>query len=107
MGIDVSAYAVYGIKIDYDDEFSDAYNDTDEPKDFSVIFDGMFGEYIVIGHVLFAAYLDEDAEFTEINVNDLKKYDEEIRTEFMKKFPNHYHLIDGKQFKLFAFVYYS
>lgn len=50
MGISTHVYAILGVKIPWDDEFNDAheqvYDDSDLPD---MIFDGMGGEYTVLG----------------------------------------------------------
>lgn len=61
MGINTHYYTVYGVKINsYDDELSDAvygegnlYQTTENNENLDIIMDGMGGDYMVIGKVLF------------------------------------------------------
>lgn len=56
MGVDVRAISIYGIKIDYDKKLAERIDELDHYKwesDPHILVDGMCGEYMILGPVLF------------------------------------------------------
>ena len=111
MGISTHYYTIYGIKTNYSSEFSegsydDVYNDEDTPF---VLIDGMSGEYMVFGKVLFDSgdlrWGDTKDCYVEIDQSSLPQIEVEYREAFVKKFPDFEHLIEG-EFKLMTLVHY-
>lgn len=112
MGVSTNFYTIFGVKLDWNDEFSDAYNDRyDNPELPNVILDGMCGEYIVLGKILWDSgdmrYGFEDSVGTgEIDLASRPQVEAEYREKFLKVFPDFAHLID-KPFKLICLAHYS
>ena len=105
MGVDVTFYTVYGIKLESNQEFLDEYYDLD-PRDLDVINDGMSGEYMVLGKVL--SSLDEfsNIQFKEISLVNLDSLKAQYKSKFKEYFPKYWKLVN-KEFKLLCFVHYS
>ena len=112
MGIDINVYAVMGTKVDWDDSFSDAYDavydDHDTPE---VIMDGMCGEYMVFGQLLwdsgnFRWGVEEGSQFMKIDMVSLPKIEAEYKQAFVKKFPTFADYMD-RPFDLLVFTHVS
>lgn len=101
MGVDITAYTVYGVKIEYDSEFCDAYYDNEELEEY-VIIDGMGGEYMVLGAQL---YVGGDG-FETIDISALPERKAEVVAAFKKYMPEYAHLLDG-EWQILAFMHYS
>lgn len=125
MGINIHVYTVYGVRLDWNDAFYEAYEEVEEalldefglckpkPKDRQVeaIMDNMMGEYMVLGPILY-----DSGDFR--NGTDMNHYQEieevglfgkwlEYKKEFSKLYPEHVHLLEGKLVKLMNFIHYS
>ena len=115
MGISTNYYTVYGIKYGYDDvpeDFMEHFDDIGYGKGMpTVIVDGMSGEYIIFGQILFDSgdlrWGEIEDAYVEIDLDILPELEAKYRKDFAAKFPQHTHLIDGKPFKLMTFVHYS
>lgn len=106
MGVDVATYTVFGVKLPYDDDFTDAMYAGDayrEVEDF-VVADGMSGEYIVIGKKLFDS--EKSEEFQAIDIGTLPAAEGEVRQKFAEHFPTRLAMLDGP-WQLMTFVHYS
>ena len=112
MGVSTNIYVMFGTKIKWDDNFSEAYekvyDDNDTPF---VVFDGMGGEYIVFGELLwdsgdFRWDLEGGDSFKEISVNSLPEIEREYKENFTKKFPEFSHLMND-EFFILSFTHYS
>ena len=113
MGVSTNFYTMYGIKTDWLDDFSEAYEDVYEKnEDLPFILMGaMCGDYMVFGSILFdsgdARYGFEDGDsFKEIDLTTLKDREERYKKEFIAKFPQFAHLMDAP-FKLISIAHYS
>lgn len=112
MGISTNFYCVYGVRTDWDNEFSELYDAVyDDPDTFQVIFDGMSGEYMVFGKILFdsgdARFGYEEGDiFNKHTIDQLKKLEVKYRTAFAKKFPD-CKILDDREFSVLSFVHYS
>lgn len=109
MGVDVTAYTVYGVKIDYDNEFCDAYYEDDDVNAAMqeyVVADGMGGRYIVLGAKLFHGCAYDDAGFEIIDISALQEKKEEAIMAFKKHMPGYAHMLDG-DWQILAFMHYS
>lgn len=112
MGISTNFYTICGIKTEWIDDFSDAYDevygDQDNPY---VLFDDMGGKYIIFGEVLFNS---GDARFgfkggdhfKEIDLSKLSEIETNYKKQFVEKFPQFEHLID-QPFKVMTLTHYS
>ena len=113
MGISTHYYTVYGIKHEWDDQFAEVldevYGDSDLPN---VILDGMGGEYMILGEILFDSgdlrYGEFEDQFKEIDLKSLAKIEKKYIENFKKKFPKWHKLVARKyKFKLMTFAHYS
>jgi hypothetical protein len=104
MGVDVTAYTVYGVKLDYDSELVDTIYDKDEND--MIVADGMCGEYVVLGKILQSHDTCGNPEFVFTDLNKLPEYEAEYKKDFQEKFPEFFHLVD-KPFRLMSFLHYS
>ena len=112
MGISTHIYCVYGVKIPWDDAFSDAhelvYNDEDLPD---LIFDGMGGDYVVLGKILYDSgdfrwgFENGDVAKT-IDVAALPSIEQAYRRQFAQKFPDFVGFLN-QPFQLQVFMHLS
>ena len=112
MGIDTHFYSIWGIKTEWNDSFNEAYNEIEEqlvdefgygksyPKERQVelLSDGMCCEYMIFGVKLYDSgnmrYWDDMNNYTEIDLNNLEKQEQEQKEIFKKLYPDHFYLID-------------
>lgn len=111
MGVDATAYLVYGVKFEGEeitetlDELREAMYDNDDND--MVIYDGMCGQYMVFGHIFSHQEVHSDYEMVEIDATDLPNVSWEYRKMFKDKYPEWPDILEGKKFKLLSFVHYS
>lgn len=127
MGVNINVYTVYGVKTAWDDNFFEAHETIEEtlvdefgygkpiPADRQIetIIDGMGGDYFVFGKILYDSgdfrYCDDMNDFKEIDCSLTAL--NSIKTEYMEKFnrlyPEHIHLLEGKDWKMFNIIHYS
>lgn len=110
MGINVHIYTVLGARLPYDSEFSEAHNKIyNIPTCPTLWFDGMGGEYIVIGTPL---YYSGDARYgwdnypgdKELEVSELETIEKTYKENFLAHFPDFEHMVKDK-FKLVMFMH--
>lgn len=115
MGVDTRFITMFGVKIDWSDEFSDAYEDAYAADDYNgsnlpyVIMDGMMGEYMVFGEPLLeteSMRWEAPSGFVEVDVNELDKHREMYIQKFGETFPDFAHIVDVP-WKVISFVHYS
>lgn len=111
MGISTNIYTFYGVKIGYDEAFTEAYDEVYNDLKVPVIIDGMMGEYIVFGEQLFDSgdfrYGMEDGDScSETELEALSELREKYIEEFCKYLPEFRHLIDV-EWKIICFTHYS
>lgn len=125
MGINTHVYSIFGVRTEWNEEFSEAYEDLYEQNidrygydkepasaQVEVIMDGMSCEYMVFGVEL---YDSGDARWGEmLNANEVEINQEildNMRTEYMEKFrrlyPDHYEWLAAKPWKLVNLVHFS
>jgi len=101
------SYVFYGIKLNYEDhiEFIRDYyeNDLEIPN---IIIDGMNGEYIVIGNILWNCDVYLKTSFSEINLNDLQNLEDVYKNNFKLKFPKYSEMVN-QDFKIICFIHFS
>jgi len=108
MGVSTNVYTVYGVRHDWDEEFSEAYDDVYEDLEQFVILDGMSGEYIVIGEILFDSgdsRWEPMAGFSNIDISDLPQKRADVERAFAEKLPSHTRMLEG-DWSLMTFVHY-
>jgi len=112
MGVSTNFYTVYGVKTEWNDEFHEAYDDVYNDEDTpNVIADGMSGEYIVLGIVLYDSGdmrwgFEKGDSFKEVELETLSNMERQYKSQFTAKFPQFSHLLDTT-FKLMTFAHYS
>lgn len=115
MGINTHYYTVYGVKIDdYDTKFSEAwdevYDTVKDNTDMAIIADGMGGDYMIFGKILFDSgdlrWNDIEDVHSDIDLNKLPEYKDKCVEQFMNYFPAFGHYMDH-EWKLMTFVHYS
>lgn len=121
MGISTHYYTVYGVRVNnYDDDLSDElYGDDDLysllvdgtlPEDFGLIMDGMSGDYMVFGKILFDSgdlrYNDFKDTFVEIGLDKLADYRRDYIRKFSEHFPKFDHYLNA-EWKLMTFMHLS
>ena len=114
MGIDIHTYGIYGVRIDYyDSDFSEAYDDLYDTCPLDIIMDGMGGDYMVFGKILFNSgnfrYGADDGDDLTLIATDpetLANIEKEYKLEFTTWFPKFYTHMD-KPFQLMMFTHYS
>ena len=118
MGISTHYYTVYGVHVDsYDDELSDAlygegdlFNIIEECPDLDIIMDGMGGNYMVMGKILFDSgdlrWNDFKDTFVEVDMASLSEYRYRCTEQFMNHLPGFGHYMD-REWKLMTFMHLS
>ena len=118
MGINTHYYTVYGVHIEsYDDELSDAlYGEGDvhgiieNCPDLDIIMDGMGGNYMVMGKILFDSgdlrWNDFKDTFVEIELFELNEHRDRCIEQFMNHLPSFGHYMD-REWKLMTFMHLS
>jgi hypothetical protein len=118
MGINTHYYTVYGRRINgYDDNLSEAmygegdmYKTVQNSSDLDIITDGMCGEYMVFGKVLFDSgdlrWNDFKDTFVEIDTSHLTNIRLGAVQEMQKLLPNFAHYLDG-EWKIMTFMHLS
>lgn len=109
MGVSTEAFTFYGVKLDWNDEFAEAYDDYYDALESVVILDGMGGDYIVIGAKLFESgdsRWDAMSGFGIIDVNSLDAEKKAATDLFLEHMPEFSSLIEG-EWKLMTFIHYS
>jgi len=111
MGIDTNVYVMFGTKIAWDHNFSEAYDDVyNDPDTPFVIFDALCGEYMVFGELLwdsgnFRWGLESGQGFKAIPVNNLSEIEQQYKEQFIKKFPQFAHYMND-EFHILTFTHY-
>lgn len=112
MGVSTNFYTVFGLKTEWNDKFHEAYDDAYSDEDTPmVIADGMGGDYIVLGTVLYDSGdmrwgFEKGDSFKEIEIETLSIKEQEYKAKFIAKFPQFRGLMDAP-FKLMTFAHYS
>jgi len=117
MGISTHYYTVYGVELPFDplpsredsEEFHEALYE--KSSGFDHISDGMGGEYLLLGKVLFRSgdlrWNDTEDTWKVIPLDKLEEIDKEWRSQFATQFPEQFHLVKNRPSKLITFVHYS
>ena len=112
MGVSARPCVFYGIKIEgYDAKLVDAIERMYEDNEECIgAFDGMCGEYMVLGQRLFnggeSRYsFEEGDEFVSLDPNMLNFFEAIYKTEFLEKLPEYAYLID-KPFQLHMLLHW-
>lgn len=112
MGISTNFYTICGIKINWNDDFSEAYeevyNDSDTPH---VLFECYACKYMIFGERLFDSGdyrwgFEGGDHFKEIDLSKLSEIEANYKKQFVEKFPQFKHLME-QPFKVMTLVHYS
>ena len=124
MGINTHVYTVYGVRLDWDDDFYEAYEEIEEtlcdefgygkpqPADRQIeaIMDSMMGEYMILGPLIYDSgdfrYCDDMNNYQEIEIDDLLVWPEYM-SKFAKLYPQHLHLLENVTPKLINLIHYT
>lgn len=125
MGINTHVYTVYGVRLEWDQEFYDIYEELDEalldefgyskrpPEDRQIetVIDGMCGDYMILGHIIYDSgdfrYCEDMNNYQEIDTHNLESIERLYKEKFKRLYPDHYHLIAHHDFKLINVIHYS
>jgi len=125
MGINMHVYTVYGVRLEWDQEFYDIYEELDEalldefgyskrpPEDRQIeaLIDGMGGDYMILGHIIYDSgdfrYCEGMNNYQEIDMSNLESIERLYKEKFKRLYPDHYHLIAHHDFKLINVIHYS
>ena len=115
MGVDMTFMTVFGVKIEPNEEsFMEAYNEAEDkhgPDLPDITYDGMCGEYLILGPVLYRFQADGDhdstPDFKGTSVQELVKLEADYRVLFRRYFKNYFHLIEKVPFNIISFVHYT
>lgn len=111
MGISTNYYTVHGLRLEWNDEFNEAYDEVYDVADTPfVLIDGMSGEYIILGKILYDSgdlrWGETEDSFVDIDLDTLPALESKYKQEFIAKFPEFASLVE-QPFKLMTFVHYS
>lgn len=125
MGINTNVITMFGVRIPWDEDLYSDYEEIEEklieefgysnpkPPDSQIpaIFDGMLGEWIYLGVVLYDSgdfrYMDNMNDYQESDIWNLDNLRVEWLNNFRRLYPQHEHLALNKRWKLLNFIYYS
>jgi hypothetical protein len=125
MGINTHVYTVYGVRLEWNDDFYEAYEEIEEalmkefglcgpkPKERQVdaIIDNMMGEYMILGHIIYDSgdfrNCTDMNNYQEIDTYDLESIQFGYKEKFRRLYPDHFHLIVHYDFKLINVIHYS
>jgi hypothetical protein len=115
MGVDKTDYIMFGYKLDYEMEDPkggkiDWYSDKFLPmikgrkgEEYSLIIDGMNGDYVVFGKILLEGNEYEGFDFKEFDVSKINS--ESVKRRLQELFEDYREVTDEP--KLFAFSHFS
>jgi hypothetical protein len=111
MGISTHYYTMYGVKLDWNDDFHEAYDEVYDDDDTpTILMDSISGGYIMLGYTLYDSgdlrWDELEDAFVEIDLGSLSDLEIKYKREFLAKFPQFASLVEH-QFKLMTFVHYS
>lgn len=125
MGINTHVYTVYGVRLDWDDAFYEAYEEIEEAlldefgwgnpqeagRQVEAIIDCMMGEWMILGPILYDSgdfrYCEDMNNYQEIDTSNLESIERVYKEEFKRLYPDHVHLLEGKEFRLINLIHYS
>lgn len=103
---------MYGIKTEWDDAFSEAYDEVYDDDDTPVVlFEALGGDYMIFGYTLFDSGdmrwgFEKGDVFKEINLSGLSDLERKYKLNFIEKFPQFAYLM-AEPFCLMTFVHFS
>jgi hypothetical protein len=125
MGINTHVYTVFGVRLEWNDDFHEAYEEIEEAllaefgwgnpqeagRQVEAIMDGMCGEYMILGHIIYDSgdfrYCEDMNNYQEIDTSNMLSLELEYKEQFARLYPNHVYLLEGKDFKLINLIHYS
>jgi hypothetical protein len=98
MSVNRTEYVVFGIKFDetkdevfdkyYEELGDDRLEEKFDPKELSMIYDGMCGKYVVVGYVMAKGDEYEGTDITNVGVDNERLFD--LMAELEKGYPELY-----------------
>ena len=114
MGINSHYYTVYGVHMDWDEDFQDEYDqvyDDVGKAGVDVIVDGMCGEYIVVGKILFDSgdlrYSDYKDTFVKIDLDSLEDIKVNAMMELIEVMPKNAYRFAEADWQLMTLLHLS
>lgn len=124
MGINTHYYTFWGVVLDYNlfgknteeniiknEQFHEELYTAGSSSKWSYIGDGMNGEYLLLGKILFDSgdlrWSDFEDTWQEIPLDKLPELDVEWRKAFQEDVPDYAYLIDNVPSKLITLAHYS
>lgn len=113
MGINTHFYTVYGVYLDEFDEslnerYKDLYDEIGKAGDIDIIIDGMGGDYMIFGKILFNSgdqrWGDVYDAFKIIDLDSLDDHKRIVTEAFIKYFPDHVDIIN-QEWKLMTLMH--
>ena len=113
MGVDINMYTFWGIRVPtYDEEFVEKYEEKYGYSNRSKsggIFDGMSGEYMVLGCILFDSgnirYGELHEGFMQQDIRTIPALEEDYREKFLEDFPEYAYLL-SEPFQIISFTHF-
>jgi len=126
MGINTHVYTVYGVRLDWDDAFYEAYEEVEEAlldefgwgnpqeagRQIEAVMDCMGGEYMILGPILYDSgdfrYCEDMNNYQEIGIEGapLLVWLDYVAL-FKRLYPSHVHLIECVEPKLINLIHYT
>jgi hypothetical protein len=125
MGINIHVYTVFGVKLAWNGEFYESYEEKEEsnlaefgydnpiPPDLQIdaIFDFMCCNYMILGPILYDSgdfrYCDDMNDYQEIDNDGLCSAWLDYKEKFSRLYPDHVNLLVGVNPKLLNIIHYS
>jgi hypothetical protein len=113
MGIDTHFYTIYGVKVAWNDDFHEAYDEVYDDRDTPwALLDSMSGEYMIFGQLLFDSGnmrwgFEGGQQYVEISLDNLEGIAVYYCRNFTQKFPKFQNLIKPEDFKLMSLTHFS
>lgn len=111
MGVDTSFRCVYGVKLDWNQELSDAHDEIYDTCQTPFTFELYGGEWIMVGEKYFdsgsSRWGTVEDQFVELDIDRMQMEWENIKATFAKEFPDFAHLLDSREPKVMAFIHYT
>lgn len=115
MGVSINVYGFFGVRLNWNDQLNDAFeefwNDNREQDLPDYAFDSMTGDYQVLGVRLFDSgdfrYGAEDGDgCTKLDLESLADQEQKYKDDFINKFPQFAEIME-EPFKILMFTHYS
>ncbi len=114
MGINSHYYTVYGVYMDWDNDFNEEYDEVYKAVDqagVDVVQDGMAGEYIVVGKILFNSgdmrWSEIKDTFVRIDMDGLEDMKVQVMMELLELMPKNSYKLATANWQIMTFLHLS